>query len=99
MQKVILFYFLFINILAFLIYGYDKFIASKTKARRISENELHTFAIIGGFLGATLAMALFHHKTSKRSFLLIHVIILLVWIAAIIYYIAQLNFVSSIISV
>ena len=99
MQKVILFYFLFINILAFLIYGYDKFIASKTKARRISENELHTFAIIGGFLGATLAMALFHHKTSKRSFLLIHVIILLVWIAAIIYYLTQLNFISSLFSI
>ncbi|MBA1433138.1 MAG: DUF1294 domain-containing protein [Epsilonproteobacteria bacterium] len=91
MQKVILFYFLFINLLAFLVYGYDKFIAAKTKARRISERELHTFSIIGGFLGATLAMALFRHKISKSSFLIKHISILLLWIAAILYYFTQVD--------
>ncbi|QOP46104.1 DUF1294 domain-containing protein [Sulfurimonas paralvinellae] len=91
MQKVILFYFLFINLLAFLIYGYDKFIASKTKARRISERELHTFSIIGGFLGATLAMAIFHHKISKSSFLIKHIIILFLWIAGILCYFTQVD--------
>jgi len=99
MQKVILFYFLFINIFAFIIYGYDKLMATKKNARRVSEKELHTFAIIGGFLGATLAMAIFHHKTAKRSFLYIHVTILFVWIVAIIYYLTQLNFISSLFSV
>jgi uncharacterized membrane protein YsdA (DUF1294 family) len=99
MQKVILFYFLFINIVAFIIYGYDKFVATKTHARRISERELHAFALIGGFLGSTLAMALFHHKSAKRSFLIKHVIILVLWIGAIVYYLTQLNFVSSLFSV
>jgi uncharacterized membrane protein YsdA (DUF1294 family) len=62
MERIILYYFLFVNLLAFLIYGYDKWVAKFSKKRRISEKELHTFAIIGGFLGATLAMTLFHHK-------------------------------------
>ena len=91
MQKVIFLYFLFINILAFFIYAYDKFIAVKTKARRISERELHTFAIIGGFLGATLAMAIFRHKISKSSFLLKHIVILFIWIALLLYYFTQVD--------
>ena len=91
MQKVILFYFLFINLLTFFIYAYDKFIAAKTKAWRISERELHTFAIIGGFLGATLAMALFRHKISKSSFLLKHIAILFIWIALLLYYFTQVD--------
>jgi uncharacterized membrane protein YsdA (DUF1294 family) len=99
MQKVILFYFIFINILTFIIYAYDKFISQKSKSRRVSEKELHTFAIIGGFLGATLAMALFHHKISQRAFMVKHIIILIVWIAAIIYFLTQLNFVLSIFSI
>ena len=91
MERVIFFYFLFINILAFFIYGYDKFVSQHAKKRRISEKELHTFAIIGGFLGATLAMALLHHKISKRSFLLKHIVILFIWVAVIVYYFTQLN--------
>jgi uncharacterized membrane protein YsdA (DUF1294 family) len=91
MERVIFFYFLFINLVTFFIYGYDKFVSQHTKKRRISEKELHTFAIIGGFLGATLAMAFFHHKISKRSFLLKHIAILFLWIALIIYYFTQLN--------
>ena len=77
--------------MTFFIYAYDKFISQHAKKRRISEHELHTFAIIGGFLGATLAMALLHHKISKRSFLLKHIAILVIWVALIVYYFTQLN--------
>ena len=70
MERIIFFYFLFINGVTFLIYGYDKWVAKFSSKRRISEKELHTFSIIGGFLGATLAMALFHHKIAKSSFLI-----------------------------
>jgi uncharacterized membrane protein YsdA (DUF1294 family) len=68
---------------------------AKAGASRISERELLTFSLIGGFLGATLSMALFHHKLSKNSFLIKHIAILLLWIAAIVYYfgfIDELNF-------
>ncbi|MEN4053551.1 MULTISPECIES: DUF1294 domain-containing protein [Sulfurimonas] len=94
MQRVILFYFLFINLLTFLIYSYDKFISRYGKKRRVSEKELHTFSIIGGFLGASLAMALFHHKIAKSSFLIKHIVILLLWIVAIAYYFTQIDVIN-----
>jgi len=90
MQKVILAYFIFINIAAFIIYWIDKYLAKSGK-RRISESELHTFALLGGFLGATLSMYLFRHKVSKTSFLIFHIIIILGWIGAIIYYFFDFN--------
>ncbi len=91
MERIIFFYFLFINGVTFLIYGYDKWVAKFSSKRRISEKELHTFSIIGGFLGATLAMALFHHKIAKSSFLIRHILILLLWIVAIVFYFQEIN--------
>jgi len=96
MQRVIFYYFIFVNLFAFFIYAYDKFISVHSKKRRISEKELHTFSIIGGFLGSTLAMAIFHHKVSKNSFLLKHIIILLLWISAIVYYFTQVDTINFI---
>lgn len=90
MQKVLFFIFLFINILSFLIYTFDKFRSTKNKWR-ISERELHTFSLLGGFLGSSLAMALFHHKTAKSSFLIKHILIILLWIIALVYYFTQID--------
>ena len=90
MQKVIFFYFVFINIAAFVVYWVDKYLAIHTK-RRVSERELHTFALLGGFLGATLSMYIFRHKISKNSFLLKHIFIIALWIVAIVYYFFDLN--------
>lgn len=90
MQKVILFYFLFINIVAFAVYSYDK-LRSTTNKYRISERELHTFSMIGGFLGATLSMILFRHKVSKTSFLIKHIFIMLIWIGGAAYYFLEVN--------
>ena len=89
MQEVIFFSFIFINLLAFIVYGLDKWFALKNY-QRISERELHTFALIGGFLGATLSMAIFSHKTSKSSFLIKHILIMIVWIIAIVFYLKQI---------
>ena len=89
-QKVILFYFLFVNAAAFLVYAFDKYRSVKGNSR-ISERELHAFSMIGGFLGATLSMALFKHKTNKSTFLLKHILIILVWIAGSVYYFTQIN--------
>ena len=38
---------------------------------RISEKRLFTMALVGGFWGVVLASVLFHHKSSKLSFLLV----------------------------
>ena len=89
-QKAILIYIVFVNIAAFVVYTFDKY-RSKNASSRISEKELHTFSMIGGFLGASLSMALFRHKTSKVSFLLKHIFIMIVWIAGIIYYFLDFN--------
>ena len=85
MERVIFAYFIFINVAAFVLYWVDKLLAKSSK-RRISETELHTFALLGGFLGATLSMYIFRHKTSKSSFLIKHIIIIIIWIAALSYY-------------
>ena len=90
MQKAILIYFLFVNTAAFIVYAFDKYRAIKG-GRRVSETELHTFSMIGGFLGATLSMALFRHKVSKVSFLVKHIVIILIWIVGTVYYFTELN--------
>lgn len=90
MQKAILIYFVFVNIAAFGVYTFDKYV-SRVGGRRISEKELHTFSLIGGFLGATLSMALFRHKSEKSSFLIKHILIMILWIAGILYYFLELN--------
>ena len=90
MKEVILFYFLFINTLSMIIYAVDKWLAKKSY-QRISERELHTFVLLGGFLGATFSMAVLQHKTSKSSFMLKHIILMIVWIVAISYYIININ--------
>lgn len=95
MQKVLFAYFIFINITAFIVYWVDKAFAKSSK-RRISEKELHTFALLGGFLGASLSMFVFKHKVSKPSFLVKHIFIILLWIAAIVYYFTafdEINFI------
>ncbi|KFF07427.1 DUF1294 domain-containing protein [Flavobacterium reichenbachii] len=68
-MKVLLIYFLVINVLEFGIAGYDKSMAIKQK-RRIPENTLFFLAFIGGSIGLLTAMFLFTHKTSKISFIL-----------------------------
>lgn len=56
-----------INLLAILVFGYDKG-ASVDGRRRISERALLNCAIAGGSLGACLASRVFRHKTRKRRF-------------------------------
>ncbi|WP_316634780.1 DUF1294 domain-containing protein [uncultured Flavobacterium sp.] len=67
-MKVLLLSLLFINIIVFILAGYDKNQARKNK-RRIPENTLFFFEAIGGTIGLLLAMLFFKHKTSKTSFI------------------------------
>ena len=90
MQKFIAVYFIFINVAAFVVFSFDKY-RSLRRASRISEKELHTFSFLGGFLGASLSMALFRHKVSKSSFLIKHILIMFMWIGVILYYFIEIN--------
>lgn len=60
-------YLIMVNVLAFSIYGLDKYRARRN-SRRIAERTLHLLALLGGVFGAIVAMRLFHHKTRKKAF-------------------------------
>ncbi|MFY8110561.1 DUF1294 domain-containing protein [Flavobacterium sp.] len=77
------FYFLLlVNVVAFVLIGYDKIVAQKHK-QRIPETTLLTFVFFGGTVGSGLAMLLFRHKTSKTSYLLKFWLILILQLLAI----------------
>ncbi|MBF4515317.1 DUF1294 domain-containing protein [Flavobacterium sp. ANB] len=86
-MKILFLYFLIVNSLAFIIAGYDKYLAIKNKYR-IPENTLFAFAAFGGSVGLLLAMLLFRHKTSKSSFIAKFSVIFLIQIVLVI---ARLN--------
>ncbi len=85
-MKVLLLYFLFINILVFIFAGYDKSQARKNN-RRVPEKILFLMALTGGSPGLLTAMLLFRHKTSKTSFIIKFAVILAIQVALIIAYI------------
>ncbi len=69
MPPVLSYYLAAVNIYAFFIFFLDK---SKAKrgARRVSERHLMASALLGGSIGAFLAMKIFRHKTQHTKFAL-----------------------------
>lgn len=63
----ILAYFILVNLTAFLLMGIDKHKAKKG-AFRISEASLFAPAFLGGAIGSTMGMLIFHHKTNHWYF-------------------------------
>jgi uncharacterized membrane protein YsdA (DUF1294 family) len=62
-----------LSLITFILYGMDKDRA-KREAWRIPEATLHWLALLGGFTGAWLGRAVFHHKTRKGLFTFILVL-------------------------
>lgn len=60
-------YVVLVNVVAFFMYGVDKWNA-KHELRRIPEKTLLGIAGVGGSIGAYLGMQLFRHKTRKPKF-------------------------------
>ena len=69
MNEALLYFFIAINIITFLVFGYDKWLAKKNN-RRVSEFNLLLLTGIGGTIGGIVSMYLFKHKTNKFSFTL-----------------------------
>lgn len=82
--KNILIYFLVMNIITFLLMGYDKHEA-KVNQWRISEKALFLFCLFGGSIGGICGMYAFRHKTQKWSFKIGFPLILIIQIGVIIY--------------
>lgn len=57
------------NVITFVIYGWDKRAACREEWR-IPERTLFLLTVLGGSVGAALAMKFFHHKTRKIKFLI-----------------------------
>ncbi len=55
------------NLITFALYGWDK-AAARAQESRISEKTLHSWAFVGGALGALYAQSFFRHKTQKAFF-------------------------------
>ena len=65
--KNIVIYLLIINILGFLMMGFDKWKAKRGRWR-IPENTLFMFTILGGGIGTIIGIYVFRHKTKKLKF-------------------------------
>ena len=63
----ILIYLATINIIAFFLYGIDKWKARHNKWR-VTEKRLIVIALLGGSVGAWLGMKIWHHKTLHPTF-------------------------------
>ena len=60
-------YIVAVNLFAYILYGIDKHKSKNTKWR-ISERTLIISALVGGSIGALLAMRVFRHKTKHKKF-------------------------------
>ncbi len=66
-HNTLLCYLLFINVVAFVTYGIDKWKAQRSKWRT-PESRLLFLAVVGGSIGAWLGMKVWHHKTQHKKF-------------------------------
>lgn len=65
--SIVIIYLIAINVIAFFLYGLDKWKAKRDKWR-IRESTLLGLAAIGGSAGAWLGMGIWHHKTQHKQF-------------------------------
>ena len=70
LYTLLLLYMLFINVVALIMYGVDKYKAVHS-AWRISERVLLLVALIGGAMGAMIGMYLFRYKTHHARFVVL----------------------------
>ena len=66
-QKILIIYFVTINVATFLTFGIDKWKARRSRWR-IREASLLGLAVLGGSIGALTGMKVWHHKTMHKKF-------------------------------
>lgn len=66
-DRYFLYYYIFINVYAFILIWIDKY-RSRNRKFRVRELIFFVVSIIGGALGSVMGMTVFRHKTQKESF-------------------------------
>lgn len=74
-----------INLLGFIIMGWDKSLA-RARARRVPENSIFLLALAGGAAGIYLGIKLFRHKTQHIQFTIFIPIILAIQVGLLLWY-------------
>lgn len=80
-----LIYLAVVNVIGFAIMGIDKQKAKRSRFR-ISEKVLFFVALLGGSIGAKIGMELFRHKTHHKKFVYGIPAIILLQLAALVYF-------------
>jgi len=73
-----LLYFLAVNFAVGSLYFWDKVVVGRDRFTRVPELVLHSLALLGGSPMALISQRLFRHKISKKSFVIIYWLIVLV---------------------
>ena len=81
-------YLLFLNLITFGVYGFDKILSLRDnlRVRRVREVTLLGLALLGGIIGGLLAMTLFRHKIKKISFVVKFGLVIVVWVVGMVYF-------------
>jgi uncharacterized membrane protein YsdA (DUF1294 family) len=92
-MKPLLILFLIANLVSFVMMWIDKArsVANAKEGspffhRRMSERSLHLLSFVGGFLGVLIGMKVLRHKSKKRTFKMIELLIWIVWLSAGLYF-------------
>ncbi|MBR3995131.1 MAG: DUF1294 domain-containing protein [Clostridia bacterium] len=88
------FYFIIINITAFVTFGIDKHRSIK-KLYRISEKTLFSLSFLGGATMMFFGMCTFRHKTRKTSFMIVIPLLMLFHLFLILYLETHHSFLSN----
>lgn len=83
-DKIGLVYLTFVNLIAFILYGVDKWKAKRDRWR-IRERTLLLWAAAGGGAGALLGMKLWRHKTRKPVFIFVVPVCFVAWTVGVIW--------------
>lgn len=84
LHEIFYWYLAIVNIVVLVVYGGDKLFA-KLDSWRVPEKVLLLLALLGGSIGALLAMQLFRHKTRHLKFRYGVPVILLLQVAGLVY--------------
>ena len=77
-MKYLLCYLFVLNFIGIIVYGIDKFKASKALTRT-RESILLFIGFLGGCLGSLIGMIIFKHKTKKKKFWFLNLLFILMW--------------------